>query len=86
MRHADGGCPYASLMQSGVACIYGTTAVSLGRLKIPHPRAVPEQMYGIPLTFPLGTSTSHSYVPYIRMKTAIGNETSLTLRIEEESR
>jgi hypothetical protein len=35
-------------------------------------RAVPEQMYGIPLTFPLGTSTSRSYVPYIRMKTAIG--------------
>jgi hypothetical protein len=51
-----------------------------------RPRAVPDQMYGIRLSFPWRAGASHSHVPYTRVKTAIGNrvEASRPARTEQE--
>jgi two-component system cell cycle sensor histidine kinase/response regulator CckA len=43
-------------------------------------RAVPEQMYGLHLSFPWWTGASQLQLPYIRVKTAIGPYVRLTVQ------
>src|SRR2546428_5565688 len=50
-----------------------------GALVLLCPRAVPEQMYGIKLSFPWRAGSSHCHAPYTRVKTALVSSCPLPL-------